>query len=173
MRGVMMCCSIAWLSSAAAAEPLWSPDDHQEIAIHVGIAATHYYEDYDPKPTGPAIDLEVGLRHRDLSLLVYADVADGATGAFAKLDARYIGWGVRAHVHYHGALFGGGLGVEFVHRTSDMTNSNRPIADLHAGYTLPKLGPIAPEVLFIAQYVVDPFGGPVFASTRLEIGAAF
>ena len=159
---------------ALPALPLWSPDDHQELAIHVGLAAMAIERPFGTVSSGPAFDLEIGLRHRWLSLLLYGDASYGAPGAFGATDVRAIGWGVRGRAHSGGLFFGVGAGIEFVHKPNlqlDSDDGNLVIVEVQAGYTLPKLGPLAPELQAVIEW--DPFDTYNFTSTRVEIGAMF
>jgi hypothetical protein len=171
--------------SATPAEP-WDLSAHLELAAHGGVAVSDLNNrEFTTRGTGPAGELEGALRidwasapFVHIALSGYVDAA--AISQAARHD-RILGLGTRWTLELWGAVIGGGFGGEAISESGsidDVQGPTRlddttwfPVWDFHAGYTLPKLGPVAIQALAIVQWEAHNDGDLTIG--RFELGVVF
>ena len=85
---------------------------------------------------------------------------DGAIRATARVRGVMIGAGVGVEEHLQSGYYNG-----IDDKTDASETSTTPLAELHAGFSLPRIGAIVPEVMAMIS-----FSGEV-ATARFAIGA--
>jgi outer membrane protein with beta-barrel domain len=169
-------CAVMVVSQVASA------DGHPEFAVRGGIHSTEMaFDDDAPAGKGPIVDGEGGWRFNDwLSVDVwsaYAYLHDTINDPFSSakkydIHDHMLEVGARLSFHVHGAFGGMGLGRLEYRETADngMTRWwGGTIAELHAGYTFPKIDRFAFEILASASLAEVQYDGKV-GTVRLVAG---
>ncbi len=180
-------------SSAPLLAPVSEPR-HLFVAVHAGIENIALHESdpeyIDPSGTGFAADVELGGHWGSVEVLGYVDFAQmSSTTPVWSLHELFVGFGARFRVCYRGLFVGVGTGMLIgaqsgtyldtslaTPMTADANDSPGMVtAELHAGYTFPRIGGVAPELLLVVEEAVSlpPDEGPSATTTRLGLGARF
>ena len=175
-------------------------DVHFEAAARVGIANTpepgnqssdNLGDDPPPFGNGLFLDAEAGVRSGRFTFAVFASYvgipeldSSGSTGNVScvgadTIDESLVNGGARVHVHFGPGFFAGvSIGIENASKTTTCVATGMAIAvsaansfyELHLGYTLPKLGPVALQI-YAATTVGD--GTYPTQTNRLALGVQF
>ena len=185
-------------SAPPSSAPQPAPDSeprHAFVAVHAGIENIALHESdpeyIDPSGTGFGADIEVGGRWGWVEVLGHVDFSEMSSTSPAawNVHERLIGFGGRFRVRYRGAFVGVGTGfLEGSQSGTYVDTSTGPpmttdahdsfgmvTAQVHAGYTFPRIGGVAPELQIILQGALSlpPDEGPSGTTTRIELGARF
>jgi len=178
-------------SIAQEPEPVSEPR-HAFVAVHAGLENIALHEEdpeyIDPSGTGFAADLEIGGHWGLVEVLGHVDFAELSSTARWNVHELLIGLGGRFRVRYRGAFVGIGTGFltctqsgTYLDTTGTPTTADAGdsfglvTAEAHAGYTFPRIGGMAPELMVVLQAAISfpPDEGPSATTTRVELGARF
>jgi hypothetical protein len=196
MRAVIVLVLVV-TARVAAAQPAPGPDPPRrwEFAAQAGVGVAGD-PDVDNTGAGLAIDLEAGRRYRRVTVAAFATYYHFHTGAepdtgdptAVNLRGNAFGLGARIHVHLGPVFVGCGLAFEYWRTggpeilydgyggsTPDGTFSDNfvvPELEIHAGYTFPRIGRVAPQVMAMLMTlpVEQP---PLVLSWRIVAGVQF
>jgi hypothetical protein len=189
----------AALDPPAAPRPACSLcEPRPTVAARIGVSfladagRASYALGSDPAPSGAGllVEVEAGVRTRRYTFAAFANYfapptlgSEGATGNVSCVGADAItedftSVGGRVRVHFGGGFVGFGVGVERQHKTTTCVATGmavaveelHPMADVHAGYNVAKLGPVAFQ-FFAAITHGDGWDSPW--TGRLAIGFVY
>ncbi len=173
-------------AAAAPSRPFVPFPGRFELGVHAGVAVGSFAGNtFNVSGQGPAADVEIGYGNHLVSVMAYVDVAELSPGLDRGPYAIDVGIGERVRLNLWRAFVGVGLGVGFAHGSQSGGSDDGTMLeiDLHVGYTFPKIGRVAPQLLVVFQTGATLFpadqdfpalvGNPAVTSTRFALGGAF
>jgi hypothetical protein len=185
--------SVPMLASAQpGSEPAPEQKSHAVYSIRIGVQSTQFVlndtnpivrADDPPEGMGPLVDIEAGWRVNPrlsfLAFVVYSSIHDSDIQDPYARPVTYdvhdhlfdLGW--RGRLHFADAFCGLGLGLQQYRESGYGAPfwDGGVFAELHAGYTFPKLGRWSPQIVVSAFYA--PVKLDSLQSLRLAIGGQF